>query len=268
MKNGGTWNTIAGQVTDDSELAILLARTLVKHDKYDVVATREAYLYWLGSAPFDCGRTVSSGLRGEQNKDSQSNGALMRISPLGIFGANYELSEVAEWAKMDACLTHAHPVCLEANSLFTMAIAHAVKTGTDSKSLYESIVSWANTMNVCPELMKTISDAKEAPPKDFTHQQGWVLIAFQNALWQLINAKSLEESIVETISCGGDTDTNAAICGALLGAVYGRGAIPEAWEDAIARCRPDLGFPGVHKPRPSCFWPGQVLELAEELIFQ
>lgn len=37
---------------------------------------------------------------------------------------------------------------------------------------------------------------------------------------------------------GGDTDTNAAICGALLGAVYGRDAIPAQWDRMLAELPP------------------------------
>jgi ADP-ribosylglycohydrolase len=55
---------------------------------------------------------------------------------------------------------------------------------------------------------------------------GWVLIALQNAFWQLLHAATLEEGVIDTISRGGDTDTTAAIAGALLGAVHGRQAIP------------------------------------------
>ncbi len=80
--DGGTWNTIAGQPTDDSELALLLARMLVEKGTYNQDSVREAYLYWLHSSPFDCGMTIASGLRSIPNHDSQANGALMRISPL------------------------------------------------------------------------------------------------------------------------------------------------------------------------------------------
>jgi len=94
LVDGGTWNTIAGQPTDDSEMALLLARMLVDQGKYDPEEARKAYVYWLDSGPFDCGMTVSSGLRGRPNPDSQANGAMMRISPLGIFGANHDRSRL------------------------------------------------------------------------------------------------------------------------------------------------------------------------------
>lgn len=61
-------------------------------------------------------------------------------------------------------------------------------------------------------------------------------------------------------------DTNAAICGALLGAVCGREAIPAQWLDCLQNCRPEAGHPQVRHPRPECFWPVDVLELAEGLV--
>jgi hypothetical protein len=65
---------------------------------------------------------------------------------------------------------------------------------------------------------------------------------------------------------GGDTDTNAAITGALLGAVYGREGVPVQWVDKILTCRPETGQPHIRRPRPKCFWPVDALELAECLV--
>src|SRR5437879_11248098 len=62
LEDGGTWGTLAGQATDDSEMALVLARMLIKQRRYDVAEARKAYVFWLNSGPFDCGSTVSSGL--------------------------------------------------------------------------------------------------------------------------------------------------------------------------------------------------------------
>lgn len=247
LADGGTWNTIAGQPTDDSEMALLLARMLVDHRKYDQEEARKAYVYWLDSGPFDCGMTVSSGLRGRPNPDSQANGAMMRISPLGIFGANHDLQQVAEWTKQDAALTHPHPVCLQANALFATAIAHAIRTGIGAHDLHEQIVLWADEIGADDSLVEAITGAAEASPEDYVHQQGWVLIAFRNALWQLLHASNLEEAVVDTVMRGGDTDTNAAICGALLGAVCGRDAIPSQMDRVLAEL-PPCGRTGACTP--------------------
>jgi len=266
LADGGTWNTIAGQPTDDSEMALILARMLVKQGQYDREEARQAYIFWLDSMPFDIGNTVYSGLRGRHNQTSQANGAMMRISPLGIFGANYDLDLVAEWARQDSAITHLHPVCQQANALFAMAIAYAVREGCDAHRLYGEIVAWAYNFDVDASLLDAVNRAAEAPPADYTDKQGWVLLAFRNALWQLLHAKDLEQGVIDTVMRGGDTDTNAAIVGALLGAVWGRAAIPRQWTDCVLNCRPQAGQPRVFRPRPECFWPVDALELAGRLI--
>ncbi len=265
LADGGAWDTIAGQPTDDSEMALSLARMLSERGKYDPAEARKAYIFWLDSGPFDCGMTVAGGLRGRPNPDSQANGAMMRISPLGIFGANHDLKHVAEWARQDAAITHPHPVCQQANALFTMAIAHAIHSGCDGRNLYEQIVTWSEGMEVDESLLDAVRRAADAPPADYVHQQGWVLTAFGNALWQLPHAPNLEEAVVDTVMRGGDTDTNAAICGALLGAVHGRNSLPTQWVESLLECRPAFGRRNVRHPRTERFWPADALELAERL---
>jgi ADP-ribosyl-[dinitrogen reductase] hydrolase len=61
---------------------------------------------------------------------------------------------------------------------------------------------------------------------------------------------------------GGDTDTNAAITGALLGAVHGREAVPQRWRRVLLSCRTMI----CTHPRPKTFWPVDALELAEALL--
>jgi hypothetical protein len=80
-----------------------------------------------------------------------------------------------------------------------------------------------------------------------------------------LHAAGPEDGIVDTVRRGGDTDTNAAVAGALLGAVYGQEAISERWTKVILACRPEADRPGVRRPRPPELWPGDALELAEGL---
>jgi len=266
LADGGTWNTIAGQPTDDSEMALALARMLAQRSGYDRDEALEAYQYWFKSGPFDFGTTISGALMGDMDPRSQANGAMMRISPVGIIGARHAPETVADWARQDALLTHPNPVCLQANALFAVAIADAVGNGTQPEALYRNIRERASAMQAEAPLMEAIIAAADAPPEEYVMQQGWVLIAFRNALWQLLHAPNLEEGVVDTVMRGGDTDTNAAICGALLGAVHGLDAVPAQWKEAVLSCRPKAGNAGVFRPRPECFWPVDALELAARLV--
>jgi len=267
LEDGGVFNILAGQPTDDSEMALLLARTFVGRGEYDPRAALAAYQYWLESGPFDCGNTIAGALRGNPSPESEANGALMRISPLGVYGVGRKLEVVAEWARADAALTHPNPVCLEANALFVCAIAKAIAEGTDPEALYSQIVAWAREWHVPERLMAEIDAAASSPPDDFMVHQGWVGIAFRNALYQLLHAPNFEEAVVDTVRRGGDTDTNAAICGALLGAVYGRAAIPARWTTKILSCRASAQVPNTQHSRPDGIWPSDLLQLAELLIY-
>ena len=266
LANGGTFNTLAGQPTDDSEMALLLARSLASKGEYNASELRRQYVFWIESNPFDCGITIAGALQGRMNPDSQANGALMRVSPIGIFGVNYPLEQIAEWAVADAAITHPNPVCLQVNALYAMAITTAIRDNPTAQELYKLIQSWANSRNVEKSVLRAIDQAAKEPPIDFMAQMGWVLIAFQNALYQLLHAPSFEAGVIDTVMRGGDTDTNAAITGALLGAMYGRESIPDQWQKAVLSCQPLEGKPGVYRPRPRCFWPVDVLELASKLI--
>lgn len=266
LAHGGIWGTLAGQPTDDSEMALDLARTLVARNSYEPQAVLAAYQAWLNSGPFDIGTTTRRGLLGRHDANSQANGALMRISPLGIFGSGSSLENTARWAQQDAALTHPNLICLQVNALFAMAIAHAISSGENAPSLYQSIHGWAVDLAVDASVMSTLQAASDAPPANYVEQQGWVLTAFQNALWQLLNAPSLEDAVIDTVMRGGDTDTNAAICGALLGAVHGLPAVPERWTHAVLSCRPAQSNPQAHNPRPERYWPVDALDLADCLL--
>lgn len=282
LRDGGHWRNLAGQPTDDSEMALMLARTLLSRGGYDRGAVLDAYVHWWPRA-WDRGGTLSQALsaasRGttseerlqlvEQHasRERQSNGSLMRINPLGILFAGRP-EEAADWARHDSRLTHPHPVCQDACAVFVAAIATAIGRGSTREECYQAALAEAERSRAQPSVREALAKSKQAPPPDFFHQMGWVLIALQNAFYQLLHAPNLEEGVVDTVMRGGDTDTNAAIAGALLGAVHGRNAVPARWQLALQSCRPLP--PRVHSrnehPQPSEFWPVDVFELAESLV--
>ena len=267
MKDGGVFNTCAGQPTDDSEMALALAHALVESGQFDIAKIHTAYRNWFESGPFDCGETIAAALCGHMNPSSQGNGALMRASPLGLFGAGRDNKIVTDMACKDAALTHPNPICQEANAVFVLIIANAVSDGGNPQVLHRLARQWAVDMAVSKEVIEGIDAARRKTWIDKSSgKQAWALVALQNALWQLLHAPNLEEGIVDTITRGGATGTNAAVCGALLGSVYGVEAIPERWRDAVLKCQPDKENPTVSQPRPREYWASDVLELSKQLI--
>ncbi len=262
LKDGGYWGTIAGQPTDDSELALMLARTLVRDGGMMQERVRRSYWGWLESGPFDVGITTEVGLTELPNVESQANGALMRVSPLGVFGWCLPPAELARLAREDADITHPHPVCRDASAAFCVALAHAIRTGEGAEAAHEAAMVWARAARADSDVIATL-EAASAPPADFERQSGWVRTALQNAFYRALTASSLEQGLIDTVMAGGDSDTNGAIAGALLGAIHGRDAVPAAWRMAVLTARALSDTP---RPRPQCLWPVDVEELAERLL--
>jgi ADP-ribosylglycohydrolase/fructose-1,6-bisphosphatase/inositol monophosphatase family enzyme len=279
LVDGGEWDTIAGQPTDDSEMALMLARSILKEGRYDPAAALDGYVHWHDSDPFDMGGTTRAALqaasraptRGERlgraaasaKQESEANGSLMRISPLAIFGAS-DPAAAARWAREDSALTHPHVVCREACAAFVAAIATVIATGADAEGAYAAGLLEARRGGN-GAVIATIERARHELPADFSRQMGWVRIALQNAFHQLLHAPTFEVGLVATVMAGGDTDTNGAIAGALLGAVHGREGVPRRHREQVITCRP-LRETGALQARPREFWPVDAMVLAEGLL--
>jgi ADP-ribosylglycohydrolase/fructose-1,6-bisphosphatase/inositol monophosphatase family enzyme len=276
MHDGGSWGKLAGQPTDDSEMALMLARTLARDGRYDAGTVLDAYCHWWPQA-WDHGGTLAQALgpacsvsdgrldvvAKQANPERPSNGSLMRLSPVGIFAAGRP-AEAAAIARQDSRLTHPHPACIDGCAAYAAAVAVAVATG-DRERAYAAALAEAHRPGIHADVVQAIEAAHRAAPADYVTQQGLVVIALQNALYQLLHAASVEEGIVDTIRRGGDTDTTAAIAGALLGACHGRDAIPARWQRVLSCCRPLPGTPTDHPMAPE-FWPTDALELAEAVL--
>jgi ADP-ribosylglycohydrolase/fructose-1,6-bisphosphatase/inositol monophosphatase family enzyme len=263
LQDGGVFDTLAGQPTDDSEMALTLSRSIVARGGYDAEAVFAAYREWLDSGPFDVGNTTRAALMGYVMGESEANGSLMRASPLGLFAHALPPGRAAELGRDDSALTHRNRVPCDATAAFVVAVAHAIRHGDGKDRAYEAALDWARA-NAVPPVTARLEAARDSAPVCDGENQGWALIALQNAFHELLRATSLEEGVVATVLRGGDTDTNAAIAGALLGAVHGREAIPAQWRSMVLSCRPDPFC--AAKPRPMACWPGDVFELAERLL--
>jgi ADP-ribosylglycohydrolase/fructose-1,6-bisphosphatase/inositol monophosphatase family enzyme len=277
LRDGGVWNTLAGQPTDDSELALALARTLAATGAHDPEAVAAAYGSWRASQPFDIGSTTSRALTAAMqapgnkaaaamaaaNAVSQANGSLMRVAPIGIWAASPEAA--AAHAAADSRLTHPHPVCVAACAAYAAAISAGIQSGSRAAMLRaaEAAAGQGEGGDLVLETLRAAMAGRW--PADYVHNMGWVLIALQNAFYHLAHADTVEEALVATVGAGGDTDTNAAIAGALLGAALGRRAFPSRWVLPVLACRPMREL-GAGQPRPADYWPDDLPALAEALL--
>ncbi len=261
LADGGTRGTMAGQPAKDGELALALARTLVRDGGFEPNAVLLAYRHWLASQPFDVGATTRRGLVGEPDHASETNGSLARVAPLGVWAAG-DCARAAAAARDDSRLTHPNPVCAESCAALAAAIAAGVAGASREEMTGCALAAVAEEAHA---VRTAIERGMAGSLPDFEDSPRSVLVALQNAFCQLLNAPSLEEALMKTVAAGGDAETNAAVAGALLGALQGRQAIPTRWMLPLLACRPCVEA-DAFRPRPMAYWPDDVLELAEALV--
>ncbi len=270
---GGVWRVAPGQVTDDGELTLALARSLVGHAAYPRDHVADAYRRWYDSPPFDIGnttRTAFSGHRGQPvdglgdrvagqsafgNHATKANGSLMRASGLGVWSWRLTREDAAEAARMDARLSHPTNACQEAGAAYVVAIRALVLGATSAEAFAD-----ARAVVRDAEVVGWLDDAEAGRLPPCTPLDGFVRIAFTHAFGHLLRGSTWEMAVREVLAGGGDTDTNACIVGGLVGACQGEEGIPLDARRAVTEVDVTAG-----RPRPGWLVPSDARALADGL---
>lgn len=268
MPGGGSLNLGPGQQTDDFELTRALSLALHKHnplDGFPIDDIATEYIEWYVSNPFDIGNTCAKAftsytsfdenghitisahmMRKSRNDNimSEANGALMRCSPIPIWGNKLSELDVVEYAKMDALLSHPSEVCQDCNAVFCLAIHYLINHPGDAIGAIEKIEDYVRNNRVNQRVHDWVLYDSKQPLETFvcTSNIGWVKHAFTLAIHFLRRVDTLDfDKILElTLTKGGDTDTNASIVCALMGAYFGEPSIPAYLKDPVLSFRADL----------------------------
>ena len=215
------------------DLAIVLARLLVKHGAYDPVIAARIYRAWREAS----GRDMSDTL-------------LPRAVIIGMSGVRHlfrnkrRASVVSDWAQRDAALTHSDPAEVQAAVLFASAISELIETGVDREGLHDFVVLQAKGAD--PELAFAARIASEIAP---CPTRSDVPATLQAILYRFLHIPHFEWVVK-------DMGTSAAACGALIGASRGIGAVPGHWVEDFYR-------PGDSQPLRIA----EVLKLASNLAW-
>ena len=70
-------------------------------------------------------------------------------------------------------------------------------------------------------------------PEQEIKSGGFVRDTLKAATWCFVNTSSYEDCVLAAVNLGDDTDTTAAVAGALAGTAYGMDAIPQEWIDTL-----------------------------------
>ncbi len=229
---------------DDLAQAMLLAEALLAHGALDpddvarrLVEWREEggrgigvqtasviTLFEEGVPPAAAARRVWE----ESERKAAGNGALVRCPPVALYFRN-EPASLVQQSAVSAQITHADPRCIWSAVAFNVALAAALAgERPDLAELAELLAGAGAVRTVVDTVAKAGQGFLEARALDGRHM-GYTLVALDVGLWCLARAKDFEDTLSAVVSAGGDTDTNGAVAGAALGAIFGADAIPERW---------------------------------------
>lgn len=276
LRGGGVWGTAPGQITDDGELTLCLARGLVGADRYDADRVAGQYLAWYASNPFDIGNATRNAFsvsvaHGEsaaakmssaaaRNARSKANGALMRATPLGIWGYRLGRDELRDAAFADTGLSHPNRSCRYATAAYVAALRSLVGAPGDVGRALAAAADQLRGADAA-EVAAWFAAALANEDIGYYPEAGFVRYGFTHAFRHLHNRTPYADALHETLRGGGDTDTNACIVGGLVGALHSDTGIPAAMQTALVECDTFEG-----NPRPEWLTTRNLGELAEALI--
>ncbi|MER6270844.1 ADP-ribosylglycohydrolase family protein [Streptomyces sp900105755] len=272
MIGGGLGPYEPGEYSDDTQMQVCIAEVaatgadLRGTEALDAIAAN--FRRWLAGGASDVGNqtrailsaagraTGAAGavMRGAardyaaRHPQSAGNGSLMRTGIVALAHLG-DAEAMAEAVIAVSSLTHPDPDCADACVLWCSGIRTAVLEGTLDGVRAGLDLLPAERRGLWAE---RLDEAEAHAPHHFS-SNGWVVHALQAAWSAIIRtpvpelnpakggfpAQHLRLALEAAVRAGNDTDTVAAIAGALLGARWGCSAVPLEWQRDVH------GWPGL-----------------------
>jgi ADP-ribosyl-[dinitrogen reductase] hydrolase len=260
---GNLWKLKAGSWTDDTKMALCIARCLAEQPDFDVNVVAQGYVDWVKSGDLrgignTCERSISNLFQGmsplesgkkekarakpsfsrvgrsfDDASDVCGNGIVMRVAPIAV-RYRKNPNKAFEMARLDANITHDHPDARDASVALTDLLIRLLN-GEERTDAFVEVMNAAhyewdhvpkairNAYNLLLETEPSWEDCILLGTSGTAHQ------SIATAMFCFVNYDSFEEAVVNSIRVGGDTDSRGAIVGAMAGAYYGLEGIPESY---------------------------------------
>jgi ADP-ribosyl-[dinitrogen reductase] hydrolase len=226
----------SGNWTDDTQMALDIAESYIDKKECNIRDISRRFVEWFEGGGRGIGFTTSKVLRHisqgllpkaasrlvweESHQELAGNGALMRCAPTALVRFDDQKRRSFETSEI-SLITHFDPRSTESCMFFNDLLADLVVDKI--KDIDQYLVDTGDQ-----RVIDTVMNALKMDEKKLSCG-GYVLDTLGVSVWAYRNINNFEEALVRVVNLGGDTDTNAAVAGALFGAKYGFEAIPQRW---------------------------------------
>jgi ADP-ribosylglycohydrolase len=255
MRGYGTHNQPPGTWSDDTSLTLCLTDSLSRGFAPEDIARNFVKWYDNGAFTaygnvFDIGISTAKAINrlkagvapekaGCAGVIENGNGSLMRIAPPVFFLAGRPEAERFQITKTASSITHAHTWSVAACYIY-LEYLRKFLDGMDKKAAYAELCGDFSEGNplidtgTLGKFARLLRSDISALPESGIKSGGFVIDTLEAALWCFLTTDSYRDAVLAAVNLGGDTDTTAAVTGALAGLAYGIKAIPAVWLEGLA----------------------------------
>jgi ADP-ribosylglycohydrolase len=255
MRGYGTYNQPPGTWSDDTSLALCLADSLSRGFAPDDIARNFVKWYDDGAFTargevFDIGISTAKAINrlkagvapekaGCTGVGENGNGSLMRIAPLVFYLAGKPEAERFSITRAVSSITHAHAWSVAACYIYLEYLLK-LPGGTDKAAAYAKLQnrfrdgSTFITDDTLDKFAQLLRNDIRALSESAIRSGGFVIDTLEAAFWCFLTTDSYRDAVLKAVNLGEDTDTTAAVTGALAGLAYGLDAIPAEWLETLA----------------------------------
>ena len=265
MVGNGIHRQRAGTWSDDTSMSLCIADSLRKgYNPEDMmknfVQWKRFAKYTAGGKVFDIGNTCRIAINhylegtpleycGNDTADGNGNGGLMRVFPIALYECfacedkEDDLCAFLEPVHESSKLTHAHEIGQICCGLFALTLREWLYCEQSQEDLI-SVASRAYCKGVefysgLGERFRRHLPLFTAPEELIKRSEeelpswGYALNTWNIALWSVLTTRNYKDCVLKAVNVGGDTDSDAAVAGALAGVIYGKSAIPARWLEKL-----------------------------------
>ncbi|CAB4584092.1 MAG: hypothetical protein F2563_05835 [Actinobacteria bacterium] len=244
LPGGGMLDLKPAQITDEGELMLVLAHTLSSMEDRTVFPLDDvarAYSAWYRTKPPDIMRQCEAAFRGRSGgeaaaqmrrsvarlyAESTANSLLTRAAVIAIWSP---LESVTLNIRKDASLTHPNRVAQDVAAIYGVAITLLIR-GYAPASVLSAIDEYLSFSDIVPQVRIWYRENSRVWPEDCREDRNSIMHGFVLSFYSLRRIAepvaeedgfdSYESIIKKVLKCGGNTDSNAATVGAMIGAIY------------------------------------------------
>lgn len=254
LGNIGQHHEPIGSWSDDTSMELALVDSIINTNQINYEDIMKNFLDWIENGKytptnhaFGVGRSCLKAIYnykkgtpalecGNLEEQHMSNGSLMRILPIALYSYSKKLSleEIEKITKNVSSLTHRQDAVHLACFMYVLFVIDLLN-GLDKETAYQNLKArnYDYEQESIDLYSRIIKDDIRDLSLDEINSSGYIVDTLEASLWCLLKNNNYEDTIVEAINLGQDTDTIAGISGSMAGIIYGYDSIPERWVNKL-----------------------------------